>query len=139
MKFNVNGRERESYELSNRELVDLLKSNATNDEEKTALQKLLLEHFEYDLCPKCGESYDDVFVRFFSNFVNGKCRDKKHVAEKMSWDHRYLQNEMFYVCLEFIKKLAENCEKGFYDPRNRYACETSKMMIDALKSADYPF
>jgi hypothetical protein len=54
-------------------------------------------------------------------------------------EHRYLQNEMFKVCLEYIKQLAENCENGWYDPRNKYACETSKKIIDYFKEIDYPY
>jgi hypothetical protein len=46
---------------------------------------------------------------------------------------------MFKVCLEYIKVLAENCEKGWYDPRNKYAAETSKEIIDHLKEIDYPY
>jgi len=99
------------------------------------------QRFKYDLCARKneGEDSDDVFARFFGNFVNGKCHSKKKVAEKMSCEHRYLQNEMFKVCLEYIKKLAENCEKGYYDPRNKYACETSKKIIDYFKEIDYPY
>jgi hypothetical protein len=80
-----------------------------------------------------------VFARQFGNFVNGKMRSKKKVAEKMSHEHRYLQNEMFKVCLEYIKVLAENCENGWYDPRNQYAAETSKKIIDYFKEIDYPY
>jgi hypothetical protein len=54
-------------------------------------------------------------------------------------EHRYLQNEMFKVCLEYIKKLADNCEKGYYDPRNEYAAETSKKIIDYFKEINYPY
>jgi hypothetical protein len=66
-------------------------------------------------------------------------KDKKKVADKMCKEHRYLQNEMFKVCLEYIKKLAENCENGWYDPRNQYAAETSKKIIDYFKEIDYPY
>jgi hypothetical protein len=101
--------------------------------------KKVLERFKYDLCPKCGETNDDVFARFFGNFVNGKLRSKKHVAEVMCREHRYLQNEMFKVCLEYIKKLAENYENGRFDPRNQYAAQTSKKIIDYFKEIDYPY
>jgi hypothetical protein len=80
-----------------------------------------------------------VFARFFGNFVNGKLHSKKHVAEIMCREHRYLQNEMFKVCLEYIKLLAENCENGRFDPRNQYAAQTSKKIIDYFKEIDYPY
>ena len=86
-----------------------------------------------------SENDDDVFVRGFSDFVNGKINSKRRVAELMSQEHRYLQSEMFKVCLEYIKKLAENCEKDWYDGRNEYACKTSKMIIDHFKEIDYPY
>ena len=57
----------------------------------------------------------------------------KDVAEKMAKDHRYLQSEMFKVCLEYIEILAENADKGYYDGRNKWACETAKKMVNNLK------
>jgi len=138
-KFIVNGREKESYQLSNRELVELIKNEGTCSDDKNYLMDKVLERFEYDLCPKCGEDEDDVFARLFGNFVNGKLSSKRKVAVLMCREHRYLQNEMFKVCLEYIKKLAENCESGYYDPRNKYAAETSKKIVDFFKEIDYPY
>lgn len=126
------------YQYSNNELVELLNGEISAEDREFVTQKIV-ERFKWDSCTKPGETRDELFARNFSDFVNGRCRSKKAVAEKMSHDHRYLQNEMFHICLEYIKILAENCEKGYYDPRNRYAAETSKMMIDALKNADYPY
>ena len=138
MKFNVNGREKASYELSNKELVELIKSDITTEEQRTFLTQKMLERFEYDRCPHDGgETEEDVFVRFFSNFVNGKCNNKQKVAQGMAREHRYLQQEMFKVCMEYIKILAENVNKDHYDPRNEWACKTSKIMIDHLKGIDY--
>lgn len=138
-KFTINGREYESYELSNSDLIYLINSDSTSEEDKEFLKNKVIERFTYDLCPRCGEDNDDVFARFFGNFVNGKCHSKKKVAERMSCEHRYLQNEMFEVCMAFIKKLAENYEKGYYDPRNQYAAQTSKKIIDYFKEIDYPY
>jgi len=104
-----------------------------------ALLEKILSRFEYDSCLKSGETKDEHFASQFGDFVNGKMSSPKKVAEKMATEHRYLQNEMFKVCLEFIKVLAENCEKGYYDGRNKYAAETSKMFIDHLKEMDYPY
>ena len=61
--------------------------------------------------------------------MKGKMKSLKRVAEKMGNDHRYLQNEMFKVCLEYIKLLAANYKKRYYDPRNSYACKMSDKMI----------
>ena len=131
MKFTLNGREYEDYQLSNAQIIELLEGDHdVTDMGHEFLMKKVYERFKYDLCPKSGEDTDDVFARFFGNYVNGKCHDKKKVAEIMCREHRYLQNEMFHVCMKFIIKLAENCEKGYYDPRNKYAAETSKKIID---------
>ena len=139
-KFTIDGREYEGYQLSNEQIVRLLEGDyEVTDMGHDFLMEKVLERFKYNLCPKCGENTDDVFARFFGNFVNGKLHSKKHVAEMMCHEHRYLQNEMFHVCLEYIKKLAENCEKGYYDGRNKYAAETSKKIIDYFKEIDYPF
>ena len=129
------------YYESNRVLMDSYNKalDECRDEDAECFLQSILNRFEYDSCTKSGETRDELFARQFGDFVNGKCSDKGKVAEKMCCDHRYLQNEMFKVCLEYIKKLAENCEKGFYDPRNQYAAQTSKVIIDHLKEIDYPY
>ena len=141
MKFTIDGREYEDYQLSNEQIVRLIEGDnkVTDIGEEMFLKNKVYERFKYDLCPKSGEDNDDVFARFFGNFDNGKCHSKKKVAERMCREHRYLQNEMFKVCLEYIKKLAENCENGWFDPRNKYAAETSKKIIDYFKEIDYPY
>lgn len=138
-KFNIDGREYETYQLSNRQMVDLIKSNEISDDDRNLLMSKVLDRFEYNLCPKYGETNDEVFVRFFSNFVNGSMCSKKNVVEKMSLEHRYLQSQMFMVCMAYIAKLAENCERGYYDGRNEYACHTAKIIIDYLKEINYPY
>lgn len=140
MKFTIDGREYESYQLSNEQIVRLIKDDtrACSDERDFLMEKVL-ERFENNLCKRSGETNDDVFVRFFSNFVNGRLNSKKHVAEMMCREHRYLQNEMFKVCLEYIKLLVENYENGCFDPRNQYAVQTSKKIIDYFKEIDYPY
>lgn len=141
MKFTIDGREYEDYQLSNEQIAELVDGNTLMGSEKAFLMEKAYQRFKYDLCPRKndGEDNDDVFARFFGNFVNGKCHNKKKVADKMCHEHRYLQNEMFKVCLEYIKQLAENCENGWYDPRNQYAAETSKKIIDYFKEIDYPY
>lgn len=139
-KFNIDGREYVDYQLSNEQIVRLLEGDyEITDMGHDFLMKKILERFKHNLCPKSGENMDDVFARFFGDFVNGKCNSKRKVAELMACEHRYLQNEMFKVCLEYIKKLAENCEKGCYGPRNEYACKTSKKIIDNFKEDNYPY
>lgn len=138
-KFTIDGREYSIYELSNEQIVRLIKENNVTPCDHDLLIEETIRRFENDLCKRGGETADDVFVRFFSSFVNGRLNSKKHVAEMMCREHRYLQNVMFKVCLEYIKLLAEKCENGCFDPRNQYAAETSKKIIDYFKEIDYPY
>ncbi len=131
-KFKIDGREYEDYQLSNEQIVRLLESEDITDTEHEHLMKKVLERFKYDACKRSGEENEDLFARQFGDFVNGKCHDKKRVANGLCREHRYLQNEMFKVCMEYIKALAENGKKGYFDPRNQYACETSKKIIELL-------
>lgn len=80
-----------------------------------------------------SEDVEKTFAELFSDFVNGYCHDKKKVAELMSRDHRYLQNEMFKIFVEYVKILAKNYENRFYDGRNEWACETAKKFVDAAE------
>ena len=143
MKFTIDGREYEDYQLSNEQIVELIEggNKVTEIGEEIFLKNKVYERFKYDLCARKneGEDSDDVFARFFGNFVNGKLISKKKVAERMCREHRYLQNEMFKVCLEYIKELANCYECGRFDPRNQYAAETSKKIIDYFKEIDYPY
>ena len=132
MKFEIDGREYEDYQLSNEQIVRLLDSEDITDMGYDYLMEKVLERFKNECCPNQGENNDNVFVRQFSSFVNGKCGNKENVAELMSREHRYLQSEMFFVCLAYIRKLAENMKKGNFDLRNAYACQTAKQMIEAL-------
>jgi len=138
-KINVNGRETEIYYLSNREMVDLLKGDTLSEEDKNKVNQYIIDRFEYENCPKVGEDRDDVFARQFSDFMNGRCNDIQKVASLMAHDHRYLQQQMFKVCLEYIKILADNYENRYFDGRNEWACTASKHMLDGIKKANYPY
>lgn len=137
--FKVNGRELETYQLNNSQLVDLIKKGGLSEEDRLYLLEKMTDRFENSLCPRSGEGNDEVFARFFSDYVNNCGHDTRKAVAKMATDHRTLQNNMFYLCMEYIKVLAENCEKGWYDPRNQYACETSKKIIDYFKETNYPY
>lgn len=146
MKFTIDGREHHDYQLSNEQIVRLLDGTFLemddthiNSDEREFLMKNVYERFKSNLCAKSGETNDDVFARFFSNYVNRCPNDFERAAKAMGRDHRYLQNEMFKVFLNYVKVLAENCEIGAYDPRNKYAAETSKKIIDYFKEINYPY
>lgn len=145
-KFNINGREVEWYHLTDNEIVDLLEKVDTSSEDKEFLNKQLIDRFKSECCARPGETNNDVFVRQFSDYVNGKMQSEKvynreagkderiggekACAKKMAVEHRYLQQEMFKVCLEYIKVLAKNYENGIYDGRNEWSCQISKGFVD---------
>ena len=139
MKFTIDGREYEDYQLSNEQIVKLLDNGYWGHTEFTFLMKKVYERFKYNLCPKSGEDNNDVFAHFFSNYVNRCPNDFKRAAKAMGREHRYLQSEMFKMCIEYIKVLAEHYNNGCYDPRNQYAAQTSKKIIDFFKETNYPY
>ena len=71
-----------------------------------------------------------------SEFVNGASSDYKSVADELARDHRYLQGQEFSLALELIYALAHNYAKGWYDPRNEFACKMATTMVQALEDAD---
>ena len=139
MKFTIDGREYEDYQLSNEQIVSLIEGGSLMGSEKAFLMEKAYERFKRECCAKNGEDNNDVFARQFSNYVNRCPKDLKKAAEKMSHDHRYLQNEMFKLFLEYIKILAANYERGCFDARNEYACKTSDAIIGYFKLVDYPY
>lgn len=132
MEFIVNGVSYKDFELTNKMVAELLRDDSLDAEHKEKLKEKAIERFKYNLCPKAGETDDDVFARFFSNYVNRCPNDFKRAAKTMAVDHRYLQNEMFKVCLMYIKELSEAYENGCYDARNQYACEMSNKIVNIL-------
>lgn len=141
MKFIIDGREYEDYQLSNEQIVRLIEGKYlemddthVDSEKKEFLMKKVYERFKYDLCPKGGETNDDVFARFFSNYVNRCPNDFKKAAKAMGREHRYLQSEMFKMCIEYIKVLAEHYNNGCYDPRNKWACSTAYSIINEFNN-----
>lgn len=140
MKFELNGREYEDYELNNGQIVELLEGDHdVTDMGREFLMKKVYERFKSTLCPRSGETNDDVFARFFSDYVNNTLHDEKKAAEKMARDHRSLQSNMFKLFIAYIKILAENAKTGWFDERNEYAVKTSKKIIDFFKETKYPY
>ena len=122
MKFEIDGREYEDYQLSNEQIVRLLNSEDITDMGYNFLVEKVLERFKNECCPNCGENNDNVFVRQFSSFVNGKCHNI---------------NNVFKVCLAYIKKLAENYENHCYDLRNEWACMVSFRIQGFIETMKY--
>lgn len=64
---------------------------------------------------------DAAFAREFERFVNGRMYSAESTGKEMAQSHRYLQQEMFKVCIAFIGQLAKNYQKGYFDERNEWA------------------
>lgn len=105
---------------------------AETESEKALIAKYYMEsRLKYEVCRK-DETKDENFGRKFEDFVNGRMGDPRKVADRMARSHRYLVQQMFSVCYEFIRILAEHCDKGWYDPRDEWACKTSKKMWETI-------
>lgn len=139
MKFTIDGREYEAWELSNEQIVKLIEENPNGSEKRNALTEIMIGRFKSDLCAKSGETRDDVFAHFFSNYVNRCPNDFKKAASVMGREHRYLQNEMFKVCMAYIKVLKEAYEEKRYDGRNEYAVKTANMILSFLDAEKWPY
>ena len=50
-KFTINGIEHESYELSNSDIIHLINSDSTLEEDKKFLKNRIIERLTYDLPP----------------------------------------------------------------------------------------
>ena len=136
--YKINGREYKTYELTNNELVELLEERhgKLSEEERKEISDTILARFKCYDCTRSDETNDDLFARHFGNFVNGQMTNPKDVAKKMATEHRYLQQEMFKVCIEYIKVLAENYRNERFDPRNEHACKISNDIVRNLEEED---
>jgi hypothetical protein len=77
-----------------------------------------------------------VMGKILSDFVNGASSDYKKTAQTMATEHRYLQNEMFGLCLAYMRELAHNKALGHFDQRNEWACETATLCMQKLKDCE---
>lgn len=123
MKFTIDGIEYKDYELSNEQIASLIDGGSLMENEKAFLMEKVYERFKHDACARKGEGKDELFARQFSDYVNRYPNDFTAAARAMGREHRYLQSEMFKMCLEYIKVLSKYYENGIYDGRNEFACE----------------
>ena len=133
-KFKINGREKALWEMQNKELVELLNTDLT-DADKEMVKGKIIERFKYENCPHNSmEDNYDVFARQFSNFVNGRCNNIEKAATLIAKDHRFLLQEKFKLAMAFIKILANDYEKGFFDGRNEWSCKTSNEIVKLVNT-----
>ncbi len=74
---------------------------------------------------------DKAFAQRFADFVNGSMYSADRTGRELTRAHRYLQ-QMFNVFLGFVKQLAYNYRKGFYDERNELASQYSEEVYRLL-------
>lgn len=79
---------------------------------------------------------DKEFVEAFERFVNGKLQSATNTGKALATMHRYLQSQAFKVCVAYIRQLAINYHKGYYDPRNETAARRAAMMYDTLMNGE---
>lgn len=66
---------------------------------------------------------DKAFAQEFANFVNGRMCSAEKTGRELARAHRYLQHQMFHVFIGFMRQLAFNYKKGFFDRRNECASQ----------------
>ena len=139
MKFIIQGREYEDYQLSNEQIVELVDGNTLMGSEKSYLMEKAYERFKHDACARKGEGKDELFARQFSEYVNRCPNDFKKAASAMGKEHRYLQSEMFKLCLEYFKVLDKAYLDSRYDARNEWAVKTANKALSLLRADDWAF
>jgi hypothetical protein len=83
---------------------------------------LKIEIMDYkDFSEKAISKQDIEFAKEFESFVNGRMRSADDTGRELSRAHRYLQQQMFKVFIGFMRQLAHNYQKGYYDDRNEWA------------------
>ena len=83
---------------------------------------------------------DEAFVKEFEDFVNGKMTSPRKVGIAMATTcHRYLQGEMWKVCVAYMRMLALNFHAGRYDDRNASAAKAASIAYQALIDEEIVF
>lgn len=132
-KFVIDGREYNTYELSNEQLIRLIEGENTSTVDVLYLTGVMKDRFKRDCCARPGEGRDELFARNFSDYVNRCPNDFQKAAKQMGREHRYLQSEMFKMCLAYFKVLDEAYTNDCYDPRNEWACKTANKVLRLLE------
>ena len=66
-------------------------------------------------------------VQELSKYVNGSLKTKEF-CNAMSREHRYLQNEFTYLCIEWLRHCGSDDYR--YDGRNQHSHNFGKMLIE---------
>lgn len=78
-----------------------------------------------DFTGAAASEQDKAFAKEFADFVNGQMCSADETGRELTKAHRYLQQQMFKVFIGFMRQLAYNYQKGYYDTRNEWASRLS--------------
>ena len=82
--------------------------------------------------------HDKEFAQMFENFVNGRMRSAEDTGMVLATAHRYLQ-QMFKVFIGFMRQLAHNYQKGYYDDRNEWASRVAAEAYGTLVEKEFVY
>jgi hypothetical protein len=74
-----------------------------------------------------------------SDYVNNMSLNSKPFVNKVTTQHRTLQQSTFKLFMDCIKKWSEMDGNGFYDLRNEQTVKLSKKITESLKDEYIPF
>lgn len=80
---------------------------------------------------------DKAFAQEFANFANGRMCSAERTGRELTKAHRYLQQQMFKVCIGFMRQLAINYQRGFYDERNKWVSHLAAVAYDRLTEDNF--
>lgn len=63
------------------------------------------------------------------DLINNTSCNPRRVAYGLSRMHRYLQNEFFKICFNYILLLNDHYKNGTYDGRNEWACKMANDIV----------
>ena len=72
------------------------------------------------------------FARIFSNFVNRLNLDIPVLVERLSFEHRTLQQGITRFAVAWLEKMAEQHDNGDYDLRNEASAKVGKEFVEKV-------
>lgn len=87
--------------------------------------------YEYEQVQAFRENPDQL-AELLSDVVNGGF-DKEKFAEALMRRHRTLQQQVFGIMFNAIRKWRDAWNEGSFDLRNEFTCETSSIMARAAE------
>jgi hypothetical protein len=136
MKFLVDGKEVESYDLTNLDLLNHYYGE-TDAERKQELIDIIVARFNRHLCPQfAGETMDDVAATFIKNYVENLSSNTKDAVKHMTdkeTTNEFAQHKIFMFFLEFIARLAIMYKEREFGRGNGWACMTADKIMHAMQ------